>query len=198
MVRLLVYIKHHLGFVWHWIECLNSFLFTFLYGKKLNETIEQLISNNKSQYSFKWLQRAELGQLADFFSKQPASAFEFFKPHAFDQESLKKKNKDHSFIMIGVFDGDKLIGYCFLRCFFNKQCFRGKIVDPAYQGRGIAKQMGIFITQLCQNLGFRLFATISKKNVKSIASSKAVNTVKVLKELPDDYLYVEYLLKDNN
>lgn len=98
--------------------------------------------------------------------------------------------------MIGVFDDQQLIGYCFLRCFFNKRAFRGKIVDVKYQGRGIAKQMGNLTTEICQLLKFRLFATISKDNVRSMASSRAVNRVKIVKELPNDYLYVEYLLKE--
>ena len=45
-------------------------------------------------------------------------------------------------------------------------------------------------------LVFKLFATIPKDNVKSIASSKAVNEVRVVKELPNDYLDVKYLLKE--
>ena len=55
--------------------------------------------------------------------------------------------------------------------------------------------MGLVTTQICHDMGFRLFATISKKNVKSMAYSKAVNEVRVIKELADDYIYVEYLLK---
>lgn len=95
--------------------------------------------------------------------------------------------------MIGAFDKNELVGYCFLRCFFNKQAFRGKIVDVEHQGRGIAKKMGIVMTEICKKMKFRIFATISKDNVKSIASSKAVNEMKIIKELPDNYLYVEYL-----
>lgn len=55
--------------------------------------------------------------------------------------------------------------------------------------------MGRLTTEICQLAGFRLFATISRNNVKSISSSKAVNDICIIKELPNDYLYVEYLLK---
>lgn len=196
MVKLLIYIKHHLSFIWSWIEMGNDILFNLLYGKRLNDNLGKLLKKYESEYSYRLLRDSDMTVLSDFFSNQPENAFIYFKPHAFDVYSLKRKNKDHSFIMIGVFAGQQLIGYCFLRCFFNKQAFRGKIVDVKYQGRGIAKQIGHLTTEVCQLLGFKLFATISKDNVKSIASSKAVNEVRVVKELPNDYLYVEYLLKE--
>lgn len=195
MVRLLVYIKHHLAFIWSWVEWGNSFLFNLLYGKKLRKAIPDVLDKIDSEYQFRWLRKEEMSQLADFFTKQSDSAYEFFKPHGFDLKSLVSKNKDKSFIMIGAFSGNEMVGYCFLRCFFNKHVFRGKIVDIQYQGRGIAKMMGRLTTEICQLAGFRLFATISRNNVKSISSSKAVNDICIIKELPNDYLYVEYLLK---
>ena len=196
MIKLLVYIKHHLSFVWSFVEWLNAIVFSFLYGHRLGENLNKLLEKYKGKFSYRLLGCNDMYALSDFFSKQPEEAFTFFKPHAFDVCSLKKKNRDHAFLMIGVFENKQLVGYCFLRCFFNKQAFRGKIVDVKYQGRGIAKEMGSLTTEISKLLGFRLFATISKDNVKSIASSKAVNKVRIVKELPNDYLYVEYLLKE--
>ena len=48
------------------------------------------------------------------------------------------------------------------------------------------------MTNIAFNAGFRLFATISKANLSSIASSKAVNSIQIIEELPGDYIYVEY------
>lgn len=196
MVRFLVYIKHHLGVIWTLIEWANTILFKWFYSKRLNRIISTIFEKNAdSVISFRKLGKQDMVELESFFHKQPESAFLFFKPHGFSLEDLISKNKDQSFIMIGAYIGEKLVGYCFLRCFFNRQAFRGKIVDVNYQGRGIAKKMGMLTSKLCLELGFRLFATISKDNVKSIASSKAVNEIRVVKELPDNYMYVEYLLK---
>lgn len=193
MIRLLVYIKHNLLFVWDIIEWFNSLLFYILYGKSIKRVIYNVLKESSDEIQFKLLGKEDMHHLAIFFEKQPESAFIFFKPHPFDLKSLLKKKKDSSFIMIGAFDKNELVGYCFLRCFFNKQAFRGKIVDVEHQGRGIAKKMGIVMTEICKKMKFRIFATISKDNVKSIASSKAVNEMKIIKELPDNYLYVEYL-----
>lgn len=195
MLKLLLYIKHRLSFIWKGIEWVNSVFFNFLYGRKLKRCLSSVLDEQGNLYEYRLLGKNDMPLLCEFFKNQPADSYEYFKPHGFDLASLCRKNRDKSFVMIGAFDGCKLIGYCFLRCFFNKQAFRGKIVDYTYQGKGIAKQMGRLTSSICHKFGFRLFATISKDNVKSIASSKAVNTVKVLKELPDNYLYVEYLLK---
>lgn len=196
MVKLLVYIKHHLSFIWTFIEWCNSILFNLLYGKKLRRILPSILDQASSgDYVYKLLDKEAMSELASLFLSQPQEAYTFFNPHKLDEKSLIKRNKYKSFIMIGTYCANKLVGYCFLRCFFNKQAFRGKIVDVNYQGRGIAKQMGVLTTNICLALGLRLYATISKNNVKSIASSKAVNEVRIVKELEDDYLYVEYLLK---
>lgn len=193
MVKFLVWLKHHLGFLWALIEKLNSLLFHILWSKKLKNSS---FAHKIDDVEFRVLNKKDdIKLLVSFFTKQPESAFKFFNPHGFDEKSLIKKQNDPAFLMIGCFKNKTLAGYCFLRFFFNKQAFRGKIVSPEFQGQGLAKFMGLVTTQICHDMGFRLFATISKKNVKSMASSKAVNEVRVIKELADDYIYVEYLLK---
>lgn len=134
-------------------------------------------------------------ELSHFFSEQPIDSFIFFRPHDFDYKSLVRKAGDKSFIMLGVKERNQLIAYGFLRCFMNGKAFRGKIVDIHHQGKGIAKYLGKIMTLLAEYLNLRLFATISKDNIKSIASSKAVNNIRVIKGLPNNYLYVEYLRK---
>ena len=125
--------------------------------------------------------------------RQPEGFDKYFKPHAFDLNTYRKVLKNKTYLLIGAFDEEILIGYCFIRFVANKSAYRGKIVDRAYQGRGIAKQMGVIMTEIALGAGFRLFATISKKNVASMKSSNAVNEIRIIKELPDDYVYIEYL-----
>lgn len=193
MVKFLVWLKHHFGFLWALIEKSNSLLFHILWGNKLNNSS---FIYKIDDVEFRVLnQKDDMQLLASFFARQPKSAFEFFNPHGFDEKSLIKRQKDPAFLMIGCFKNEILVGYCFLRFFFNKKAFRGKIVSQEFQGQGIAKLMGLVTTQICLDMKFRLFATISKSNVKSMASSMAVNEVRVIKELADDYIYVEYLLK---
>lgn len=192
MTAILIFIKHHIPFIWNIVEYINSQLFYILYRKRL-EFLGEKYSQSKD--SVRILRIEDMVALSEFFNKQPADSFEYFKPHAFDYNSLVKKNKDKSFIMIGVFSNNEIIGYGFLRCFFNGKAFRGKIVDISHQGHGIAKQIGSVLTDMATLMHLRLFATISKDNVKSISSSSAVNKIKIMKELPGNYIYVEYLRK---
>lgn len=192
MTAILIFIKHHIPFIWNIVEYINSQLFYILYRKRLKFLGDKYSQSNDS---VRILQAEDMVALSEFFNKQPADSFEYFKPHKFDYKSLVKKNKDKSFIMIGVFYNTEIVGYGFLRCFFNGKAFRGKIVDISHQGHGIAKQIGSVLTDMATLMHLRLFATISKDNVKSISSSQAVNKVRILKELPDNYIYVEYLPK---
>lgn len=196
MIRILLFIKHKCCFTWKIVEWINSLLFYVIYKYKLN-SIENIIdeSNQNRRYKIVLLKKENMQLLSEFFLRQPEDYYKFFKPHKFDKKSLVKKNKDKSFIMLGVMDKNQLVGYGFLRCFFNGKAFRGKIVDINRQGNGIAKLLGTVMTSIAEALNLRLFATISKDNVKSIASSKAVNNIRIIKELPDNYLYVEYLRK---
>ena len=90
-----------------------------------------------------------------------------------------------------------IVGYFFLRCFINGKCFRGKIVDKNWQGRGIAKQMGIVMTKVSQALGMRMFGSISPENYASLASAKASNEIKIHQTLDNGYYYIEVLPKQD-
>lgn len=196
MTAILIYIKHHLPFIWAFVEYINSFLFRQLYKGRLEDVYNRYYQGRGDwKYSIRILQLEDMDALHEFFISQPEQSFKYFRPHQFDYRSLVRKNKDKSFIMIGVFHAGKMIGYGFLRCFFNGKAFRGKIVDVDYQGQGVAKQIGAVITDMAALIHLRLFATISKDNVKSIASSRSVNKIRIVKELPNDYIYVEYLPK---
>lgn len=97
--------------------------------------------------------------------------------------------------MILVKKENRIVGYMFMRCFFNGKCFRGKMVDYRWRGKGIAILLGELSTDIATLLRLRLFGTISKDNVSSMRSSQASNEIKVIEELPNDYLYIEYLPK---
>ena len=51
------------------------------------------------------------------------------------------------------------------------------------------------MSKIASNAGFRVYATISKDNVSSLKSAKYGSSIEIIKELHDNYLYVE--IKEN-
>ena len=195
IVSLLKSIKKHTPWVWYMIECLNGRCVRLFHGRKIDRAIDAALSHVDSVYAYKRLLKSHVEQLVQFIFRQPSGFDTFFKPHGFTEKDFKRVLTNGTFILIGVFDSDKLIGYCFIRFFINKTAFRGKIVDKEYQGRGVAKQMGLIMSKIASNAGFRVYATISKDNVASLKSAKYGSSIEIIKELPDNYLYVE--IKEN-
>lgn len=195
IITFLKSIKQRLPWLWNVVEFINGVLIRLFYGRSIVVAVSKSLNNNESPYVYRKLTAKDASLLVDFISHQPSGFDKFFKPHDFDLKTFKRVLKSGTYILIGAFDGDILVGYCFIRFFINKSAFRGKIVDKEYQGRGIAKQMGLIMSKVASNAGFRVYATISKDNVASLKSAKYGSTIEIIKELPDNYLYVE--IKEN-
>lgn len=187
-------IQSKLPFVWNGVEGVNSILFSATYRGEL-KTIPSILESFTGEYTLSEVQEKDIFSLKEFFAAQPEQAFSYFKPHGFDEKSLRRLVRRKSQLMLVAKQDDRIVGYAFLRCFFNNKCFRGKIVDYRHRGKGIAVLLGKATTAISQSLGIRMFGTISKDNIASMVSSEASNTIKIVKELPNDYLYIEYLPK---
>lgn len=194
MYKIVQFIKYRLPFLWFFIDWINDVLFGMRYSK-CRRVIPIALRSCQAPYHMELLCGDQIPKLVRFFGEQPSGAFEFFQPHKFDTQTLERLSKRRSFLMFVALDGNRIVGYFFLRCFANGKAFRGKIVDYRFRNRGIAKQMGLVMTQVTTMVGLRLFGTISKHNYASMHSSEAVNEIRVIRELPDDYLYIEYLSK---
>ena len=87
----------------------------------------------------------------------------------------------------------ELVGYFFLRCFFNGKGYRGRMVDNRWNNKGIGKLMSLAINHIALTLGIRMFSSISPENYASLASVKATCNMKVIKTLENGYFYIEIL-----
>lgn len=192
------FIKDKLGFLWDVVEWGNAKVFCMIHNNGLKEVPVILDSVSNNSFTIRVTEEGDAKKLEKFFSEQPEDAFKFFKPHGFDEKSIVKVLKNEAFMTFVVCSGEDIIGYFFLRAFVSGKCFRGKIVDFRWRGKGIAKQMGIATTKVAQTLGLRMFGTISPDNYASLESSKASNVVKVHKILSNGYYYIEYLPKEEN
>ena len=186
------FLQKNLPPIWELIEWGNSVFFRLRYGRKASGIDSVLV-----QYpGFSEVEGKDIPELVSFFEAQPEDAFRFFRPHKFDEKTLRKLQKRKSFLMYCVRDGaNKIVGYFFLRCFFIGKAFLGKMVDTNTQGKGIGTQMCLCAMDIAQALGIRMFETISKKNIASLRSTEKVLDVRIVEEMENNYLYIEDLRK---
>ena len=185
-------IRDKFSWLWDIIEYLNSFLFYMRYGKKL-EDID--FKNIPEGYEITPINAIETKRMVEFFARQPEDAFKFFHPHGFDEKNIKKLQKNKAFLGYVLLDklNNKIAGYCFNRCFFHGQGFRGRMVDIEYRGKVLGTTMNKLLNEVGFGIGVRLFETVSKDNVASYKSALSASNVRVVKELPDNELYLEII-----
>lgn len=189
-------IRDKFGFLWEIVESVNGWLFTCRYRSKLKD-VNVLLVPLSNEYTVRRATEADVMPLVKFFSEQPEESFEFFKPHGFDEKSVRKIVKNNAFQTFVVVDDERILGYFFLRSFFNGKCFRGRMADYRARGKGIGKLMAKAIEKVAVYEGLRMYASISPDNLASLESAKAVSDVKVIKTLENGYYYIEVTPKQN-
>ena len=201
-------LRDKLPWIWDIIGIINSFLFGLRYGSKM-KNIQNILSHfakttdeagNALSYRIESLGKDNLPMLAKMFAEQPASAFDFFKPHGFDDKSLSKLIRDKSFLahIVTVNNDDNqpvCVGYFFQRSFFWGKSFRGYMTDFRWRRKGINKLMNQCATEISSFLGLHVYGTIAPENIASMKSAQAANDVKIIETLRNGDYLVEYLPK---
>ena len=185
-------VRDKLGGLWNLIERLNAWLFSLRYGRRLRSFSFNEIPEG---YELVPLRDVPTEKIVAFFERQPKEAFMFFRPHAFDARSIQRLQRNRAFLAYVLIDSSnkKIAGYCFNRCFFHGQGFRGRMVDIDYRGKGLGIAMNKLLNEVGFGIGLRLFETVSKDNVASYRSALSASNVKVVKEMPNNELYLEII-----
>ena len=185
-------LKDKLPFIWDAIEKVNEWLFALRYGKKVKNIVVNCVPEG---YELVALKDVETTQIVKFFEHQPEEAYTFFKPHGFDEKSIKRLQKNKSYLAYLLIDkaNGQIAGYCFNRCFFQGKGFRGRMVDIDYRGKGLGTALNKILNEVGFGIGLRLFESVSKDNVASCRSALSASNVKVVQELPRNELYLEIL-----
>ena len=194
MERLLIFIKHRLGFLWKIIEWGNGLLFSILYDRSMESVLPSVFSENSAPgFTFRRLVPSDAEALHGLIASQEASDLQYFSPHGFDLPSIHRQFKKRAFLMMGSFDGEKITGYFFLRFFASKKCFVGRLIDREYRGKGIGNEMNRIMYGTAWRMGFRCLSTMSKNN-SAVMHAHARNPSMIrLKELQNDYILVEFV-----
>jgi len=181
-------VQKRIPWLWGIVEWGNAALFSLKIGNK-----EKLVSCLVEGVRIATADDAK--RLADFFHCQPENSFRWFRPHAFDEETLKVLLQRSSYIIYVLEEQGDIIGYAFLRCFFNGKCFLGKMVDYRHQGKGVCTTLCAVGMNMAHTLGLRMFESINKENVGSMRASQKACDVVVVEELEDGDVLIEDRLK---
>ena len=183
-------VKDKLPFIWNAIEKVNEWLFVIRYGRRVKSLN---IKGVPEAYRLVAMKDVATEKIVAFFERQPEEAFTYFNPHGFDSKSVKRLQKNRSYLGYLLIDksNEEIAGYCFNRCFFQGKGFRGRMVDINYRGKGLGTAMNKILNEVGFGIGLRLYETVSKENVASYRSALSASNVRVVKELPHNELYLE-------
>lgn len=185
-------LRDKLSWLWNIIEWMNGLVFSMRYGKRLKRFTFTTVPEG---YDLVPIKDVATEKLVAFFKRQPKEAYTYFRPHGFDEKSVNQLQKNRAFLGYELKDkGNGVIaGYCFNRCFFHGQGFRGRMVDVDYRGKGLGTAMNKILNEVGFGIGLRLFESVSKDNVASYKSALSASHIKVVKELPHNELFLEIL-----
>ncbi|MBO6023305.1 MAG: transcriptional regulator [Bacteroidales bacterium] len=185
-------LRDKMRWLWDFIEMMNSVLFSWKYGKKVKDFVFSYIPEG---YKLLPIKDISTEKLVEFFDRQPEDAFTYFKPHGFDDKSIKRLQRNKAFLAYVLMDksNEQITGYCFNRSFFHGTGFRGRMVDVSYRNKGLGTAMNKILNDLGFGIGLRLYESVSKDNVASYKSAISASQIKILKEMPNNEILLEIL-----
>lgn len=187
-------LRDKLSWLWNIIEWFNGVVFYMRYGRKLKAFAFTTVPEG---YDISLIRDIQTSELVAFFEQQPEEAYTYFRPHGFDAKSIKLLQRNKAFLGYVLKDktNGAIAGYCFNRCFFHGQGFRGRMVDIGYRGKGLGTAMNKILNEVGFGIGLRLFESVSKDNVASYKSALSASNVKVVKEMNNSELFLEIMPK---
>jgi len=97
---------------------------------------------------------------------------DFIMPHKTDLRTLKIIFKRASHIPLGIFYKDALIGYALIRLLFPKKGSYAIFISDEWQGKGIGTAALEKQLVLINELKFRPYSAVNKRNLKSLKMLK--------------------------
>ena len=134
----------------------------------------------------------DVDSLATFLETMPEGHLRFFHPHRFDRSVLRQVVGSRAFMTYGLFVEDKLVAYALLKISPTGSAFIGRLVQPGWAGCGIGRFIASFLYWQGSLAGLRVRSTVSADNQASLRSHQAVAEYRVIAQLPNDYMLIEF------
>lgn len=194
IVRALLSIKHRLPVLWRLVDWVNARLYGLLHRQRMAVEVARAFADFRLEgFEFAPLVADDLAALEAMLERQGAARLRYFQPHGFDHRSLVRMFSNPAFLMFGAFRDEELVGYFFLRCFWNRKCFVGRLIDEPHEGQGVGRVMNQIMYNLAWRSGFRCMTTISRENQFIMRSHLNNPHARVLGSLANEYVLVEFV-----
>jgi len=129
-------------------------------------------------------------ELVAFFHRQPKELYRWFTPHGFEAKDVEQLQRNASFLAYVLKQNNQIVGYFFLRCYFNEECYFGRLVDFQHTSSGIGTLINKVSFFISESLHMQSFQTIAKGNIASIKSCERAYRLQPIKTLANgDILY---------
>ncbi|MFN4262988.1 MAG: GNAT family N-acetyltransferase [Thioalkalivibrionaceae bacterium] len=196
MIEFLAYrLKGRFPGAFRWIEAAARGVTVLRYGRRLRRASAEAVVRGTVRGEaavMRPLGLEDLDALYEFLAAQPEEHLRYFRPHGFDRAALRAVLGSGAFLTYGLFVGDRLAAYALLKVAPTGSAFIGLLVDRAYTGLGLGRFAVGYLYWQASKAGLRARSTISRHNPASLRSHEAVAKFKIVAELPNDYLLIEF------
>ena len=134
----------------------------------------------------------DVPRLTAFLAAMPEEHLQFFHPHGFEPRELEGVVGSRAFMTYGLFVSGELAAYALLKLSPTGSAFIGRLVAPGYAGKGVGRFLSRYLNWQAALARLRARSTISRKNAASLRSHQAVAQFRIVSELPNEYLLIEF------
>ncbi len=195
MDRLAYLIKTHAPGLFVIIERLARLVVTLRYRRRVHAAKQDALTTGTvqgQQATMRVLTVDDAPQLHTFLNNTSADWLQYFQPHPFDEKHLKRILASSAFLTHGLFIDERLQAYGLLKLTPTGSAFIGLLVDPKMTGLGLGTFIVDHLYWQASRLRLRARSTISTSNPASLKSHQAVAQYRVVAELPNNYIMIEF------
>jgi hypothetical protein len=195
MEKLAYLVKRRFPAIFHIMERLAVYVTVIRFGARAKHAFDQAIIagiiRGKAAV-MRGLDISDADKLHSFLQSIPGPHMQYFKPHDFELPVLQQVMASKAILNYGLFVENEMVGYGLLKLSPTGSAFMGLVLHPDFTGCGLGSFISRFLYWQASLAGLRPRATISLRNIASMRAHQAVADYKVVSELPNDYLLIEF------
>ncbi len=173
-------IRQKMPVLWALLEKLNEQAIIFTLGRSLldlDKTITESMVNNS--VCFSGISPVMYDDCSRFLLGLTEQDRLYFQPFSFDRNKITQVLKSKGFRCYSALKNNTIVGFFFLRLAFNRKAFLGFVVDGTCRGQGIGADMVKAMVHGCDNVGIKLFSSVSQDNIPSMKAHLKNGFVKI-------------------